>query len=378
MSYTEIFDSQYINLKSIDWDFTDASQDSLASIHPYPARFIPDIPRGLISALGCDKDSVILDPFCGSGTTLLEAQRAGFEAVGIDLNPIACLISSVKTQILPNDFLQSANSICEQAQSTYNGCVEIPSIPNLDHWFKADIQKALSAILTHIDAVHDVKARNALKLALSSIIVRVSNQESDTRYAAVDNNYVANDVFAAFLNACNKIYEAKNGNSSVSKKCKIINQDILSVVTSDFEKRVGLIITSPPYPNAYEYWLYHKYRMWWLGFDPIQVRTFEIGARPHYQKKNGQTEDDFRKQMSGVFDLLSDVLIPSGHVCFVVGRSVIKGRIVDNVELIRGVAEEHNMILVANIEREIASTKKSFNLKYGKIKTENILIFRKD
>lgn len=378
MSYTEIFDSRYIKLKSIDWDFTDASQDSLASIHPYPARFIPDIPRELISALGCDKDSVVLDPFCGSGTTLLEAQRAGFEAVGIDLNPIACLISSVKTQILPNDFLQSANSVCEQAQSTYNGCVEIPSIPNLDHWFKADIQKALSAILTHIDAVHDVAARNALKLALSSIIVRVSNQESDTRYAAVDNNYVANDVFAAFLNACNKIYEAKKENSSVTKKCKIINQDILSVATSNFEKRVGLIITSPPYPNAYEYWLYHKYRMWWLGFDPIQVRTFEIGARPHYQKKNGQTEDDFRKQMSGVFDLLSDVLIPSGHVCFVVGRSVIKGRIVDNAELIRGVAEEHNMILVANIEREIASTKKSFNLKYGKIKTENILIFRKD
>lgn len=118
--------------------------------------------------------------------------------------------------------------------------------------------------------------------------------------------------------------------------------------------------------------------MWWLGFDPIQVRTFEIGARPHYQKKNGQTEEDFRKQMSSVFDLLSDVLLSGGHVCFVVGRSVIKGKIVDNAELIRNVAENHKMVLVANIEREIAATKKSFNLKYGKIKTENILIFRKD
>lgn len=98
MSHIEIFDSRYARLKAVDWDFTDASQDSLASIHPYPARFIPDIPRELISGLGCDKGAVILDPFCGSGTTLLEAQRAGFESVGIDLNPIACLISSVKTK----------------------------------------------------------------------------------------------------------------------------------------------------------------------------------------------------------------------------------------------------------------------------------------
>ena len=82
--------------------------------------------------------------------------------------------------------------------------------------------------------------------------------------------------------------------------------------------------------------------------------------------------------MSSVFDLLSEVLLFGGHICFVVGRSIIKGKIVDNAELIRSVAENHKMVLVANIEREIASSKKSFNLKYGKIKTENILIFRKE
>ena len=378
MSQIEIFDSRYTRLNAVDWNFINASQDSLASIHPYPARFIPDIPRELISALGCDKGAVVLDPFCGSGTTLLEAQRAGFESVGIDLNPIACLISSVKTQELPQEFLSVANDVYEQAKSTFVGCVDIPTIPNLDHWFKFDVQKALSSLLKHIDEQCNVNLKNALKLALSSIIVRVSNQESDTRYAAVDNNYNANDVFGSFLTACNKIHEAKKVNRGNLECSRILNQDILSVLPSDFDKPVGLVITSPPYPNAYEYWLYHKYRMWWLGFDPIQVRTFEIGARPHYQKKNGQTEEDFRKQMSSVFDLLSKVLVSGGHICFVVGRSVIKGKIVDNAELIRSVAEEHGMVFVANIEREIASTKKSFNLKYGKIKTENILIFRKD
>lgn len=378
MSNIEIFDSRYSGLRDIDWDFLDATQDALSNIHPYPARFIPDIPRELISILGCEENCVVLDPFCGSGTTLVEAQRAGYDAVGVDLNPIACLISRVKTECLPQKFWLIAHQVYEGSKVAYEGCIEIPVIPNLDHWFKSDIQKALSAILQQIEVQSDGIIKDALKLALSSIIVRVSNQESDTRYAAVDNKYVACDVFNAFINACRKINESKQKHNIQSDSTKIIHSDILKVTAKDLDKNVGLVITSPPYPNAYEYWLYHKYRMWWLGFDPIEVRTYEIGARPHYQKKNGQTADDFRKQMSSVFDLLQEVLVIGGHICFVVGRSVIKGQIVDNAKIISEVAQEHNLTPVANIEREISSTKKSFNLKYGKIKTENILIFRKD
>jgi site-specific DNA-methyltransferase (cytosine-N4-specific) len=118
--------------------------------------------------------------------------------------------------------------------------------------------------------------------------------------------------------------------------------------------------------------------MWWLGYDPIEVRTYEIGARPHYQKKNGQTEKDFYRQMNCVFDTLTDCLIMNGHICFVVGRSIISGRVINNADLIKDIGKEHDLILVADITREIAATKKSFNLKYGKIKEENILIFRKE
>lgn len=378
MSNIEIFESNYSELKNIDWNFLNVTQDALSNIHPYPARFIPEIPRALISVLGCNENCVIMDPFCGSGTTLLEAQRAGYEAVGVDLNPIACLISRVKTNSLPQEFLKIANWVYENSKIIYGDSIEIPVIPNLDHWFKPDIQKALSSLLQQIELQTDEMIKEALKLALSSIIVRVSNQESDTRYAAINNNYTASDVFEAFWNACKKLYESKSKQNAREKSVNIINRDILKVSEEEVGKKVGLVITSPPYPNAYEYWLYHKYRMWWLGFNPIEVRTYEIGARPHYQKKNGQTAEDFRRQMSQVFDLLQEVLVIGGHICFVVGRSVIKGQVVDNAKLISEVAAEHNLITIANIEREIASTKKSFNLKYGKIKTENILIFRKD
>lgn len=377
MADLKLFDNRYQGLSAIDWDFSNAPADSLANIHPYPARFINEIPKHLIEEIGCPNGTIILDPFCGSGTTLVEAQRHGFDSVGVDLNPIACLISRVKTQPLPSVFISSVEKTAEDAMEIYNGSISIPEIPNIDHWFEKDIQKALSAILFVIQSQEDLVVKDALRLALSSIIVRVSNQESDTRYAAISKGITSSDVFKNFVLAGNKIAQAKVG-EHIQNEANILLQDVLTVKPDQIGDNVGLVITSPPYPNAYEYWLYHKYRMWWLGYDPIEVRTYEIGARPHYQKKNGQTEKDFYRQMDSVFDILTSCLVLDGHICFVVGRSIISGRVVDNAELIQNIGDKHGLTLVADITREIAATKKSFNLKYGKIKEENILIFRKD
>jgi site-specific DNA-methyltransferase (cytosine-N4-specific) len=377
LAKVDIIDNAYKALLQIDWDFPGASSDALASIHPYPARYINDIPRKLIDVLGCQSGCKILDPFCGSGTTLVEAQKQGYESVGVDINPIACLISRVKTTPLSTEFLRIAEIVQTDAEHNFDKVTTIPSIPNLDHWFKYDIQRALSAILYEIEKQNDKTVVDALKLGLSSIIVRVSNQESDTRYASKDNNYTADDVFSNFYKACKKISTAKNDCKYEVCSSEIIEQDILTVTSEQLGNKIGLVITSPPYPNAYEYWLYHKYRMWWLGFDPISVRTYEIGARPHYQKKNGQTEVDFYNQMSKVFFTTVPSLVNGGHVCFVVGRSVIKGREIDNADIIIQVASKYGLSLKANIERAIAPTKKSFNLKYGKIKTENIIVLRK-
>lgn len=376
MANVTIYDDKYRNLERIEWDFQSAQLDVLSAIHPYPARFINEVPRTLIEEIGCPKNTMVLDPFCGSGTTLVEAQRKGLSSIGIDLNPIACLISKVKVSRISENFLSVLEYVYNSSIKSFTEEIKVPEIPNLDHWFKKDIQKALSCILQNIEEVSDEIIRNALKLALSSIIVRVSNQESDTRYAAIEKKYTANDVFTNFYNAAKKIYDAKK-NDQLEPNSKIIENDVLNVSAETVGKSIGLVITSPPYPNAYEYWLYHKYRMWWLGFDPINVRTYEIGARPHFMKKIGQTEVDFYNQMDKVFDLLCECLVIGGHICFVIGRSVIKGREINNAELITEVAKKHGLCLVADIEREIASTKKSFNLKYGKIKTENVLIYRK-
>ena len=86
------------SLEAVDWDFRRRATDrKIEGIHPYPAKFIAEIPRALLTALPMQRGTAVLDPFCGSGTTLVECQRRGIPAIGIDLNPIACLISRVKT-----------------------------------------------------------------------------------------------------------------------------------------------------------------------------------------------------------------------------------------------------------------------------------------
>ena len=372
-----VFDKRYKKILEVDWSFINSRQDSISLLHPYPARFIDALPRQLISIIGCPENTIVFDPFCGSGTTLIEAQRAGIQSVGVDLNPIACLISRVKTTPLEDGFLDVAKRVHDTAYELFtNDYVTIPGIPNLDHWFKVGVQKALSALMQVISSEESETNKDALSFALSSIIVRVSNQESDTRYAAIEKKISGDGVFSSFQSACKKLAFAKQ-ETSFSVPALVIENDILKLDASKIRLPVGLVITSPPYPNAYEYWLYHKYRMWWLGYDPISVRSFEIGARPHYQKKNGQTEKDFADQMECVFNLFDSCVVQGGHVCIVIGRSIIRGREIDNASLISRIAVKHNYTLVAKIPRDIASTRKSFNLSYGKITTEHILVLRR-
>lgn len=75
----------------------------------------------------------MLDPFCGNGTTLVECLRRSFPSVGIDLNPIACLMTRVKTSPQPDGLAVAADAIITLARRARPP--EVPQIPNLDHWF---------------------------------------------------------------------------------------------------------------------------------------------------------------------------------------------------------------------------------------------------
>jgi DNA modification methylase len=363
-------------LEGIDWSFdmTTDPRNGLDSLHPYPAKFIPDIPRRLIEVLSPSKHHVIFDPFCGSGTTLAVAQSLGYKSVGVDLNPIACLISKVRTEPFDPQAVQVARRVATHAED--NPEAQNAIIPNVAHWFLPDINSTLQALTKAIDSTEE-RYKNFLKLALSRIIVRVSNQDSDTRYAAVTKKITSADVPRMFYAAAKSIASALEGRHYELASSTIINSDILALSKEDLPGNVGLVVTSPPYPNAYEYWLYHKYRMHWLGYDPIAVKAKEIGARPHFHGKNAHTEENFRVQIEGVLSLCKSILVAGGYACFVIGNSKIQGRIVDNSAILSEEAKKLGLSLLANISRPISLNKKSFNLLYSRAREEKIMVLQK-
>lgn len=363
-------------LASVDWDFPKrVTHSEIEGVHPYPAKFIAEIPRALLEILPIPRGTAVFDPFCGSGAVLVESQRRGLPSVGIDLNPIACLMTRVKTSHHPRGLKEAASEAAARATGRIH-VAEIPDLPNIDHWFSGGVQRALAALRDSIAKIPP-EYRDALRLALSSIIVRVSNQESDTRYVAVGNDYTAEGALSEFLKASKRVSDALSERDYPLTPADVFEADALSFDAGRIGRRVGAVITSPPYPNAYEYWLYHKYRMYWLGYDPISVKKREIGARAHFFKRNHHTPDHFVGQMSRAFELIDEVLVEDGHVCFVVGRSRIHGRVVDNARIVEEVAGNAGFERVFSAERSLLSKRKSFNLSYANIKTESLIVFRR-
>lgn len=365
---------------SIDWSFADAKTNiGLHGIHPYPAKFVPQIPRHLLELFHPVVRAPVLDPFCGSGTTLVECRAMGIPSFGIDINPIATLVSKVKTNPPEVDISPTAIQIVEIASMTSDE--SIPDIPRLDHWFTLGAKVALTKLTCRIEDISNQQLKNSLQLALSRIIVRVSKQDSDTRYAAVDRSVEEDDVYRLFLDSTkylDKTFGLEYTNLFHRQaECGVLTKDVLTVEPSELPQKYGLIITSPPYPNAYEYWLYHKYRMYWLGQDPKVVRNAEIGARAHYFRKNPATADDFRKQMALCFRLFRNSTVPNSIVCIVVGRSIIRGDVIDNSKLVRMAAEEQGYCYLASKSRTIPSTRKAFNPEHGSINSESLLVFIK-
>ena len=364
------------SLQALDWDFPGPRKvEPLEGIHPYPAKFVPQIPGTLLDLLPIPKGTGVLDPFVGSGTTLVEAQRRGLPSTGVDLNPIACLISRVKTAPVPMDLPDVIAETVALANRT-EGQHARPDIPNVDHWFDAGVQSRLSALEAAIE-VSPESHRDPLRLALSSIIVRVSRQESDTRYAAIDKDVDADSVLDLFRTNAHRIYDSLSGRMWPLAPVKVIEEDSQAFSAASLDKSVGIVITSPPYPNAYEYWLYHKYRMYWLRRDPISVREAEIGARPHFFKKNPHTAEHFSQQMHDVLRGATNTMPSGGWLCVVVGTSRIHGQDVDNAALVSQVGHDLGFEDVVHLTREIAANRKSFNLSHARIKSESIIVMCK-
>ncbi|HZL25043.1 MAG TPA: DNA methyltransferase [Acidobacteriaceae bacterium] len=382
-------------LQSIDWDFSDAKTDYLThGLHPYPAKYIPQIPNALIQELSVTGETVA-DIFCGSGTTQVEALMLKRNAIGIDANPLACLITRAKTTPLSDAQLAELACLASRADmlavsigftgidtlfgtSAFRSVGPRPEGEDLTFWFDPHVIEELAEIKLWISALTDSSVADVARVCMSSIIVSSSKQDSDTRYVRREKGTRPGDTLRRFARALHTAVQ------KISEFTDLYEPRFQSLVLSaslldcPAIPPIDLVVCSPPYPNAYSYHLYHRTRMLWLDMDQPKFKRAEIGSHRKYSSKgrNAATVDTFKQEMRAIFAWLRGHLRRDRYACFVVGSSTIGGALVDNAQLLSDVAGEVGFKRAACIARTMQVTKKAFNPAIGKIKTESVLILQ--
>jgi len=376
--------------ESIDWSFTTEDTGFLThDLHPYPAKFIPHIPGNCIAHLSLPGE-LVLDPFGGSGTTALEAIRLGRRALSIDANRVGTLIGRVKTCNLDRRAARDLHGM-RSALTTYvvdlpdvdSLCTEnaeyIPKIPNIDKWFPITSRGELAFIRSRIGKMESGKARDVALLALSRIVLSVSFQESETRYASRPRDIPQGETLKRFMVALDAIVR------NVVRTQSVVRYGVCDFVTADARElpqgvggteSVDLIVTSPPYGNANDYHLYHRFRLLWLGHDPGQLGRIEIGSHLRHQRECSGF-DAYVAEMKQCLAGMQRLLRSGRYAVLVVGDAIYNKVVCDAAEALGNTAEEQGFETVCVVERKIHATKRSFVSAGRRATTEKLLVIRK-
>jgi site-specific DNA-methyltransferase (cytosine-N4-specific) len=365
--------------KGREWNFHDAeTQEHLHTLHPYPAKFIPQIPRKAILNWTTEGE-LVYDPFCGCGTTLLEASLARRPSIGTDNNPVAILVSKAKTANYTLNDVESLktfyNELKETLPATKPSRKLIPKNKNFLYWFNDKILDRLSSLKKLILKKQE-PIRSMLLAIFSSIVVRVSYQDSDTRYAKVNRKVDILDVDKAFKT---KLLEV------IDRLPEIIIPNRASVTISQTDARkipfiesgnVSLIVTSPPYLNAYDYHKYHRQRIHWIDGDVEFARDHEIGSHDEFTKPKA-TPDQYFLDMDACFAEWSRVLRRGGRCLVLIGDAIVSKEPVNVGDTFVDMFVKKGLSVEDRWIRELHSTKRAFNVNNSRISHEHMLLFQK-
>jgi len=246
---------------------------SAHGLHEYRGKFNPQVVRAIGNLLGLDEGDWVLDPFCGSGTTMLEAAHIGWNCVGLDVNPLGVLIANTKITAFktsPSLLREETDLLIHNLTGKYyrnfqNWENELLNINYLASWFTEPVLKQLAFILSEISHVRTQKLQNVYRVILSDLCRDVSLQDpSDLRIRRRKNiEEINDDVISEFISSlCSKldpIFRARKRISPKQTRQKALladcrtNKAVRSYIGDDRKYAFDAAITSPPYATALPY-----------------------------------------------------------------------------------------------------------------------------
>ena len=356
-------------------------------IHPFPARMAPDIAQEFLDLV--PEGGRVLDPMCGSGTVLRSAVEASVDCTGVDIDPLAVLMSRVwVTPLASSKIVDAAYDVVHRAKNLQDDQVEQISDPEtrrfISFWF-APLQRRQLHRLATVLRERNQPETDALAVALSRIIVSKEMMASlarDTSHSrphkvATDNSF---DVFQGFVKATVQVAK-RLAPELIRGKADVFEGDARKLSQLG-DNSFDLAVTSPPYLNAIDYLRGHKLALVWLGYEVSSIRTTRsksVGAERalactaiHVDFARYVCETPistvadrhlgwirrFAADMQAVFRELARVVKQDGTVVMVVGNSFLRGAVINNAMLVGDLAQESGFLLEDSKIRSILARRR--------------------
>src|SRR3989338_5770862 len=364
------------------WTFEDLTQKDTSyathGFHKYPAKFIPQLAKRCIEE-NTKINEVVCDPFMGCGTTLIESLVSGRKTVGVDINPVAYLISKVKTTpINPEKLKQETDKVLfdlemyfkskNQKQKTLSKIEIVPVIPTnerINYWFPDKKSRdELSIILGRIDTIKDKDIRDFCLCAFSNILKNASIWLMKSIKPTRDLNKKIDIPLNLFSRQIKKMIRGNdvywnilstNVKGNLKSYLNLKNADARNLPAEN--NSVSLIVTSPPYVTSYEYADLHQLTALWLeynksvnGFREVFIGSIhkkefdhngiksklakqEIEELSKKSKKESESVRNYFFEMQQCFEEMYRVLKPKGRACIVIGNTELKKVPILNAEV---------------------------------------------
>lgn len=270
-----------------------ATRYSMHGLHDYKGKFNPQVARSILNIFGVKKNFSVFDPFCGSGTTLVECAHMGAIGVGTDINPLAVFIANAKLFALTTPFerLEGAlERLKRHIRNVRNWSAEIVDSPRTGYlrlWFDAQVLNEIEIVRRIVcDEVGDL---SPIFLVIASNLLRDYSQQdpNDLRIRRRTSPLPEIAFRESFISACEQAAARLRNSQSVLGLNLPLGSAILSSVTEvgseKFANPFDAAITSPPYAMALPYIDTQRLSLVWLDLiTPDRILSLEaelIGSR---------------------------------------------------------------------------------------------------
>jgi hypothetical protein len=274
-----------------------------------------------------------LDPFCGSGTVLVEALAANRAATGTDLNPLAVRLAACKTRArapselahLVSRATECAANADERRKAKAGASRRFP--PADVALYEPHVLLELDSLRAKIASFNNDPARPELELVLSAVLVKLSRKTGDT--GARETVRRTRPGFAAKL----FVQKAEDLAARLSAFAQLLPKpappvrallDDATALNALPREPVAGVVTSPPYAATYDYLAHHELRLRWLNLDAGPLARGEIGSRTAYaRKKPTEAANAWGAELERFFRAVVRVLPPGGPLAVVMADSAV-------------------------------------------------------